>query len=133
MEEKRKEAEKKWVLHQLRVILKSKAKKMKSNLNKSYKSLNPAQMGMEEERVDQLNSSIRMVERDLGIEEDSTHRSYFTQQTVESVEKDQTIGNESILSIEHVIKRHEFVLTQSAKAERVDVVSEESRIRTDFS
>lgn len=88
-------------MHNLRSILKRKAKKIKCDLNTSYKSLNPKEILQEEDRMEKLNCSIRLVEKDLGIEEEDEEiqASYITHRTVESGDKDYTLGNSSILSI----------------------------------
>lgn len=115
---KRKEIEKKLLLIQLRNILRSKTKKIKTNLDVTYKSLSRQELADQEEQMDKLNSSIRMVEKDLGMEQQEggpTNRSYMTQHTLESIEKDHTMGNESILSIENIVRRHEFILDSEIK------------------
>lgn len=41
---------------------------MKTNLDTSYKSLSQREVNEESDRIGKLNTSIRLVEKDLGIE-----------------------------------------------------------------
>ena len=94
---------------------------MKTNLDTSYKSLSQREVNEQSDRIGKLNTSIRLVEKDLGIEEqqeqnyNTTNRSYVTQHTLESIQKEQTIGNESILSIQNLMRKHEFILDTEIK------------------